>query len=391
MGVTKFMIAGCIYTGVGALDNLEDELRSKKLKKPLIITDKGIVKAGIVEKVQKAIKAAGIDCAVFDGVVPNPTDTNVADSRALYDKEGCDSIVAVGGGSSIDCAKGAAVIIGGTKDIHQYLGFNKMERPMPFFVAIPTTAGTGSESTQFTVITSTQEERPRKVVVGDSRMLPHVAIIDPLLMAGMPPVITASTGMDAMTHAIESYITKDPIEYADSLCMESIRKIANYLPRAVGNGADLEAREQVAYAQTAAGMAFSNTGLGLVHGMAHPLSSFYDISHGDANAVLLPYIMEYNKIVRLEKIANIANLIGIKTCCSSTLDAANAAIAGIHELNDRIGVPKTISELAAKRKLKVDKKDIPALAFDVMRDINTPFNPRIVTIEDVEALYTLAW
>jgi alcohol dehydrogenase len=190
---------------------------------------------------------------------------------------------------------------------------------------------------------------------------------------------------------VEALISKLTYDYPIAFCKESIRLIARYLPRAVGNGHDVEAREKMAYAQTMAGMAFSNAGVGVVHGMAHPLSAFYGIAHGDANAVLLPYGLEYNKMVRMDAIAEIAELIGLKTCGMSTMETANAAIAGIQELNTLLGIPRTISELAKQRGLKVSKKDIPALARDAMKDISMTFNPRIPTQQETEALYELAW
>ncbi len=385
------MLAGCTHTGAGALEKLSAELSTRGLKKPLVVTDKGVVKAGILEKVQAVLKAAGIPCEVFDETVPNPTDVNVEACRKLYEEKGCDCLVAVGGGSSMDCAKGCGVIAGRKKTINDFEGVGLLEGPMPFFVAVPTTAGTGSETTLFAVITSTKEAHPRKTVVADPRMLPNVGIVDPLLMLDLPPHITASTGMDAMTHAVEGLISRLTYEYPIAFCKESIRLIARYLPRAVGNGHDVEAREKMAYAQTMAGMGFSNAGVGVVHGMAHPLSAFYGIAHGDANAVLLPYGLEYNKMVRMDAIAEIAELIGVKTCGMSTLDAANAAIAGIQELNALLGIPRTISELAKQRGLKVDKKDIPALAQDAMKDISMTFNPRIATQKEIEARYELAW
>jgi len=370
---------------------LGGELSARGHKKPLVVTDKGVVKAGVVKKVQAVLKAAGIAHEIFDETVPNPTDKNVEDCRKLYEKKHCDCLVAVGGGSSMDCAKGCGVVAGGKKSINELEGMGLVERAMPFFVAIPTTAGTGSETTLFAVITSTKEAHPRKMVVADPRMLPNVGIVDPLLMLGLPPHVTAATGMDAMTHAVEGYISKFSFDYPDAFCKESIRLIAKYLPRATGNGQDVEAREKMAYAQTIAGMGFSNAGVGVVHGMAHPLSAFYNIAHGDANAVLLPYGLEYNKMTRMDKIAVIAELIGLKLYDLSTLEMANAAVQGIQELNALLGIPRTISELAKQRGLKVNKKDIPALAKDAMHDISMTFTPRVPTLKEVEALYELAW
>lgn len=266
-----------------------------------------------------------------------------------------------------------------------------MKGPLPFYFALPTTAGTGSESTVFSVITSTIEDHPRKMVLFDNRLLPNVAIIDPNLMLGLPSFITASTGCDALTHAIECYISLGKNEYSDGLALHGIRLINTYLRRAVANGNDLEAREKMAYAQTIAGIAFSNTAIGSVHAMAHPLSSFYNVAHGDANALLLPYVMRYCKLSSSQNLAEIGRAFDLNLLGLTVYEAADKTIEAITALTVDVGIPPTLTALAKARNLKIDKKDIPALAADAMKDICSLFNPRIPSVEDYIALYEEAW
>ncbi len=391
MTISIFQMAGCLYTGVGALDKIPEEIHKHSLKKPLIVTDRGIINAGLCAKIEEVLSKNNIKFAVFQDTIPNPTDNNVMDCHKLYVHEKCDSIIALGGGSSMDCAKGCGILTHGKEPINYYEGINKMQGEMPFYFAVPTTAGTGSESTLFAVITTTKEEHPRKMVLYDARMLPHIAIIDPQLMTGLPPHITASTGCDALTHAIECFLSLGANEYTNALATYSIQLIARYLRRAVGNGNDMEAREKMAYAQTLAGIAFSNGGVGSVHALAHPLSSFFNISHGDANSLMLPYVMNFNKITTLDKMREIARLFGEDTTGLSDIVAADIAVEAIQRLTADVGIPSTITKLAVSRKLSVNKKDIPLMAQDAMKDVCTSFNPRVPTIDDYIALYTEAW
>ncbi len=387
--ISAFQMANMIFTGAGAIDKAPESLKNNGLKKPLIVTDKGIAKVGLLAKVEEVLKQSGLEYAVYDGTVPNPTESNVTESIAIYRKEGCDSIIGLGGGSSMDTAKACGVLAtSGGDDIGAYCGIGLLKAPLPFYIAVPTTAGTGSESTCIAVITNTKGEHKVKVGVMDPRLLPAVAIIDPLLMTGLPPHITASTGMDAMTHAIEAYISLGASEYTDALAMGAIKLIFKYLRRAVGNGNDVEAREKMAYAQTMAGIAFSNGGLGIVHSLAHPLSAHYNIAHGDANAVILPYVLNFNKIVRREKMAKIAAASGL-ACLGNYPE--DAAVEAVKRLNAEVGIPATISEAAGRVGLKVDSKDIPVLAQDAMNDPCYGTNPRIASKAQIEALYNECW
>ncbi|MGE4537479.1 MAG: iron-containing alcohol dehydrogenase family protein [Desulfovibrio sp.] len=387
--VTAFQMADILFTGAGALAKLPESITGNGGKKPLVVTDKGIVKAGISQKVEAVLTEAGIPYAVYDETVPNPTTGNVHAALALYRSEGCDCLIGLGGGSSMDTAKACGVLAtSGGDDILAYAGPGTLKAPLPCYIAIPTTAGTGSESTCIAVITNDTGAHKVKFGVADPRLLPRVAIIDPLLMTGLPPFITAATGMDAMTHAVEAYISLGASEYTDALAIGAVKLIFKYLRRAVGNGGDIEAREKMAYAQTMAGMAFSNGGLGIVHSLAHPLSAFYGIPHGDANALVLPHVLEFNKIVCREKLADVARAAELTDLGPYPEDTA---IAAIRRLSADVRIAATISEAAARRGVTVDKADIPALSKDAMNDPCTPTNPRVPTVVDIEGLYTRCW
>lgn len=391
MPITTFQMADCLYTGFGAIGKIAEEITANNLTKPLIVTDKGVIKAGITAKIEATLKGAGIAYALFDGVVPNPTDVCVHECHYTYTHSQCDCIIAVGGGSAMDCAKGCGVLTHGNQPINFYEGVGKMMGPLPFYFAVPTTAGTGSESTHFAVITTTKEEHPRKMVIYDARMLPNVAVIDPELMIGLPPFITASTGCDALTHAVESYISLGANEYTKGIAIHAVRLIGQYLRRAVANGNDMEAREKMAYAQTMAGIAFSNSGVGSVHALAHPLSSFYNIAHGDANSLMLPYVMKYCQIACLPALGEIGRALGVDTNGMNEIQASDAAIEAIVRLTQDVNIPQTLTAMAKARSIVIDKKDIKAMAMDAMKDICTSFNPRIPTLEDYMALYEEAW
>ena len=386
--VTAFQLADILYTGAGALEKTPEALKAAGMRKPLIVTDKGIVKVGLAKRLEDVLSAAGLPYALYDGTVANPTDDNVAEALALYAKEGCDSLIGLGGGSSMDTAKGCGVLATSGGTIDAYRGMGLLKAPLPYFIAIPTTAGTGSESTCAAVITNTKGDHHWKMVLLDGRLLPKAAVIDPLLMTGLPPHITAATGMDAMTHAIEAFISVAAMEYTDALAIGAIRLVFGNLRRAVANGNDLVAREKMAYAQTMAGIAFSNAGLGLVHSLAHPLSAFYGIAHGDANAMILPYVLDYNKLACREKLAIVAQASGLADLGPYPEDTA---VAAIRRLNADVRIPATVTEAAARIGVKIDRKDIVPMSKDALNEVSTPTNPRVPTLVDIEALYNLCW
>jgi alcohol dehydrogenase len=343
----------------------------------------------LCKQLEDVLTGAGIPYGLYDETVPNPTIGNVDAAHAVYQKEDCDGLIGLGGGSAMDTAKACGVLAtSGGGSIVDFAGLGTLKAPLPYYIAIPTTAGTGSESTCIAVITNDSGAHHVKFGVADPRLLPKAAIIDPLLMTGLPPFITAATGMDAMTHAVEAYISLGASEYTDALALGAVKLIFTYLRRAVGNGGDIEAREKMAYAQTMAGMAFSNCGLGIVHSLAHPLSAFYGIAHGDANALILPYVLDFNKIVCREKMAIIAQVSGLTDLGPYPEDTA---IAAIRRLSADVRIPATITEAAARKGLKIDRKDIGPLAKDALNDPCTPTNPRVPTVADIEGLYNQCW
>ncbi|EEG83340.1 1,3-propanediol dehydrogenase [Proteus penneri ATCC 35198] len=334
------------------------------------MTDKGLraIKDGAVDKTISYLKEAGIDVAVFDGTEPNPKDTNVLEGLAMFRKEQCDMIITVGGGSPHDCGKGIGIAATHEGDLYNYAGIETLTNPLPPIIAVNTTAGTASEVTRHCVLTNTKTKV--KFVIVSWRNLPSVSINDPLLMIGKPAGLTAATGMDALTHAVEAYISKDANPVTDASAIQAIRLISRNLRQAVALGTNLKARENMAYASLLAGMAFNNANLGYVHAMAHQLGGLYDMPHGVANAVLLPHVLRYNLIANPEKFADIAEFMGENVAGLSVMDAAERAIAAIARLSADIGIPQHLSELGVK------ESDFPYMAEMALKDGNAFSNPR---------------
>ncbi len=368
------------YFGKGAIEQIPEEFKAKGFKKAAVVTDKGLIKFEVATRVMKLLENAGIDYALYDGIVPNPTVENVKDGVAFVKEQEVDCLIAVGGGSPIDTAKAIGIIATNPEfeDVVSLEGTAETKNPCLPILAVPTTSGTAAEVTINYVITD--EANHRKFVCVDPHDIPIVAFVDSDMMMGMPKNLAAATGMDAMTHAIEGYITKGAWEMTDMLHIKAIEIIGRTLRDSV-NG-DQKAREEMALAQYIAGMGFSNVGLGLVHGMAHPLSAWYDVPHGVACASLLPTIMKYNKEYTGEKYRNIARALKIDGVEDMTIEQArDAACEAIDRLSHDVGIPTTISELGVK------KEDLPAIAKDAMKDACTPGNPRDTNEDDVVALY----
>lgn len=353
--------------------------------KALIVCDPflGNLPGGPVDKVKEGLSVSGIEFCIYDGVEPNPKDTNVADGFAIYEREGCDMIVTVGGGSSHDCGKGIGIVATHDGDLYEdYAGIEQLTNELPPIISVNTTAGSASEVTRHCVITNT--EKKVKFVIVSWRNLPKVSINDPELMVGKPVGLTASTGMDALTHAVECYVTKDPNHVTDAVAIHSIKLIGQYLRRAVANGADLEAREGMAYASLLAGMAFNNAGLGYVHAMAHQLGGLLDMPHGVANAVLLPHVERYNIMVNPEKFADIAVALGEDIGGLGKMEAAEKAVDAMERLSADVGIPKGLAELGVK------ESDIEPMAQMAMQDGNAGTNPRIGGVDDIIAMFKAA-
>lgn len=368
------------YFGKGAIESVAPEFKKRGFKKAVVVTDKDLIKFEVATKVTDLLKKEGVPYELYDGIVPNPTIENVKEGVEFVKNCEADCIIAIGGGSPIDTAKAIGIIIANPEfsDVISLEGEADTQNPSLPILAIPTTSGTAAEVTINYVITD--EENKRKFVCVDPHDIPIVSFIDSDLMMGMPKSLAAATGMDAMTHAIEGYITKGAWEMTDMMHIKAIEIVGRSLYNSV-NG-DQKAREEMALGQYIAGMGFSNVGLGLVHGMAHPLSAWYDIPHGVACASLLPTIMKFNKNYTGEKYRDIAKVLGIENAESMPLeDARDAACQAIDQLSKNVGIPATISELGVK------EEDLPKIAEDAFNDVCTPGNPRDVSIEEIIELY----
>lgn len=374
------------YYGAGCRSVIADEVRKRGFSKALLVTDKDLIRFGVAEKIEEVLRNAGIPYEIFSDLKANPTITNVKDGVAAFKAAGADFIIALGGGSSIDTAKAVGIVVNNPEfaDVRSLEGTAETKhRAVPTF-AIPTTAGTAAEVTINYVITD--EEVRKKMVCVDPNDIPMCAIIDCELMYSMPKGLTAATGMDALTHAIESYITPGAWTMSDMFEMKAIELIARHLKNAVDNGTDTAAREGMAEAQYIAGMGFSNVDLGIVHSMAHPLGAFYDTPHGVANALLLPYVMEYNaESPARPKYLDIARAMGVDTTGMSVDEGVAAAIGAVRALSLSIGIPQRLHEIGVKR------EDIPALAVAAFNDVCTGGNPRPTSVEDIAALYETAY
>ena len=377
----RFILNEVSYFGAGCRKELADVLKRMNMNKALVVTDKGLIKVGTVKLVTDIMDEAGFPYEIFSEVKPNPTVTNVKQGIEAFKASGADCLVAIGGGSAMDTAKGIGIVINNPEfsDIVSLEGVAPTKHKSVPIVALPTTAGTGAEVTINYVIID--EERQAKMVCVDPNDIPAVAIVDPELTYSLPKGLTAATGMDALTHAIEGYITKGAWVMSDMYELQAIKMIAEYLPTAVDEPTNPVARENMALAQYIAAQAFSNVGLGLVHGMAHPMGSLHDIPHGVANALLLPTIMEFNMPECIEKFGVIARTMGVDTTGMTAEEAAQAACDAVKDLAIRVGIPQHLSELGIK------EEHIPALAAQAITDVCTPGNPRDVTEEQIVELY----
>lgn len=380
MTVNRMVLNETSYFGKGAINELSGEITKRGFKKVLVVTDHALVKIGVAGKVTNLLDAAKISYDIFDGIVPNPTIEDVQSGVVAAKEAKADCIVAIGGGSPIDTAKAIGIIMTNPEfsDVRSLEGVADTKQPSLPILAIPTTSGTAAEVTINYVITD--RENNRKFVCVDPHDIPIVSFVDSDMMMGMPKALCAATGMDAMTHAIEGLITQGAWEMSDMLHLKAIEIIGASLRDSVNE--DQASREKMALGQYLAGMGFSNVGLGLVHGMAHPLSAWYDVPHGVACASLLPTVMAFNKDFTGEKyreIAKVLQLPGAETMSLS--EVRDSAVNAIQQLSTDVGIPTTISELGVK------KEDIPEIAKDAFKDVCTPGNPRAATIEEIIAIY----
>ena len=384
MTAKRFMLNETSYHGFGAKDEVITEAKARGFKKALIVTDADLVKFGVVKKITDLLDKNNMAYAIYDKVKANPSVTVVKDGVEAFKKAGADYMIAIGGGSPQDTAKGIGIIINNPEfaDVVSLEGVAPTKHKSVPVIAIATTAGTAAETTINYVITD--EEKRRKFVCVDPHDIPVVAIVDPEMMSSMPKGLTAATGMDALTHAIEGYTTLASWELADTLNLKAIEIISRSLRKAVEN--DPKGREDMALGQYMTGMAFSNVGLGVVHGMAHPLSAFYNTPHGVANAVLLPYVMEFNAPYTGEKFREIARAMGVKGVDKmSQEEYRRAAIDAVKQLKKDVNIPETLKDINVK------EEDLEALSDAAMADVCTGGNPRPCSKELVLEVYKKAF
>lgn len=377
--VNRFVLNETSYHGAGAIKEIATEVKGRGFKKAFVCSDPDLIKFGVTKKVTDVLDNADIDYEIYSEIKPNPTIENVQTGVAAFKASGADCIIAIGGGSSMDTAKAIGIIIKNPDfaDVRSLEGVAPTTNKCVPIIAVPTTAGTAAEVTINYVITDT--EKNRKMVCVDPKDIPVVAVVDPDMMSSMPKGLTAATGMDALTHAIEGYITAGAWELSDMFHLKAIEIISNSLRGAVENTP--QGREGMALGQYVAGMGFSNVGLGIVHSMAHPLGALYDTPHGVANAIILPTVMEYNAPATGEKYRNIAKAMGVDGVDSMTLDEARkTAVNAVKKLSKDVGIPENLKDI-------VKPEDVDFLAQSAYDDACRPGNPRETSVEEIKELY----
>lgn len=377
--VNRFVLNETSYHGAGAIKEIATEVKGRGFKKAFVCSDPDLIKFGVTKKVTDVLDNADIDYEIYSEIKPNPTIENVQTGVVAFKASDADCIIAIGGGSSMDTAKAIGIIIKNPDfaDVRSLEGVAPTTNKCVPIIAVPTTAGTAAEVTINYVITDTQKNR--KMVCVDPKDIPVVAVVDPDMMSSMPKGLTAATGMDALTHAIEGYITAGAWELSDMFHLKAIEIISNSLRGAVENTP--EGREGMALGQYVAGMGFSNVGLGIVHSMAHPLGALYDTPHGVANAIILPTVMEYNAPATGEKYRNIAKAMGVDGVDGMTLDEARkAAVNAVKKLSKDVGIPENLKDI-------VKPEDVDFLAQSAYDDACRPGNPRETSVEEIKELY----
>ncbi len=375
----RFVLNETSYHGKGAIQEIATEVKGRGFKKCFVCSDPDLLKFGVTKKVTDVLDNASIDYEIYSQIKPNPTVENVQTGVKAFKNSGADCIIAIGGGSSMDTAKAIGIIIKNPEfeDVVSLEGVAPTKNKCVPIIAVPTTAGTAAEVTINYVITDV--EKNRKMVCVDPKDIPVIAVVDPDMMSSMPKGLTAATGMDALTHAIEGYITKAAWELSDMFHLKAIEIISKSLRGAVENTP--EGREGMALGQYIAGMGFSNVGLGIVHSMAHPLGAVYDTPHGVANAIILPTVMEYNAPATGEKYRNIAKAMGVEGVDDMTLDEARkAAVDAVKKLSEDVGIPKDLKDI-------VKPEDVDFLAQSAYDDACRPGNPRDTSVEEIKQLY----
>ena len=378
----KFYMPSMSLMGAGCIAELPEEIKEKGLKKGLIVTDKILNQIGLVNQLTNLLEQNQIEYAIYDEVQPNPTVTNVKKGLAMQQAQNCDFVISFGGGSSHDCCKGIALLATNGGDIRDYEGVNRSKKPQLPMVAINTTAGTASEMTIFSIITD--EERHVKMALVDKNMTPIIAVNDANLMLNMPKGLTAATGMDALTHAVEAYVSTIATPVTDACAQKAIELIVEYLRIAVQDGQNVKARENMAYAEYLAGMAFNNASLGYVHAMAHQLGGMFDLPHGICNAILLPHVQSYNAQAVAGRLKDIAGFMGADVTALSEQEGAQKAIGLIKELSKDVGIPSGLKEL------NVSEESFDELATNALKDACGATNPKQATHEEIVSIFRSA-
>lgn len=378
--IIEYFMSPISILGTECLSQVISYIKPMKIRKALIVTDKTLVETGLINQFLALLDTSGVFYIVYKDVSPNPTAAQVEYGLKLYCDNGCDFLISFGGGSPHDCAKAIALLSTNGGKIQDYEGYNKAEKRAAPLIAINTTAGTGSELTRFCIITD--EERHVKMAINDWYVTPMIAVNDASLMTGMPPGLTASTGMDALTHAIEAYTSTNATPVTDCMALKAVELVIKNLPIAYREGTNLEAREMMAYAEYLAGISFNNAGLGYVHALAHQLGGFYNLPHGLCNALLLPAVMEFNLTAARDKYADLARTAGIPVQKLTREQSAEAAVLLIKELSQSLGLPVKLTEIRS-----FDAKDIPLLAENALKDICCLTNPRQGSKEDIEHIF----
>jgi alcohol dehydrogenase class IV len=383
--IAEFYTPKKIVSGVDCVNRLGDEIKTLGAKRPLVVTDKGVVGAGLLDCISDVLKSASIDFAVYDKVEANPTMPSVHEGADLYAAEKCDAIIGLGGGSPMDAGKAIGVKATHEGDIIQYTrrGGKPVQDIIPPLVLIPTTSGTGSEVTRFSVLTNVDEHI--KMVIATPAITSDVAIVDPAMTRSKPPSVTGPTGMDALTHAIESYISNKSTTLTETLSLKAIELIGSNLRQAVANGDNIEARANMILASMEAGMAFGNSSVGTVHAVAHALGGFFNVPHGVANAMMLPYVMRYNVIACPSKFEDIAIAMGENIEGLTEMEAAWRAVDAVENLSEDIGIPKNLKDVGAD----------PARMEDLVNESEQqgayPMSPRVPTREVTRKMFEEAF
>ncbi len=383
MTVSAFFMPSVNLIGEGAVEQACDHAKQAGFTQGLIVTDKPLVELGYAAQLQQLLADRGVKSCIYDGVQPNPTTSNVEAGLALLKENNCDFLLSLGGGSPHDCAKAIALVASNGGDIRDYEGVDQSAKPQLPLISINTTAGTASEITRFCIITD--ENTHIKMAIVDKHVTPILSVNDPALMKNMPAGLTAATGMDALTHAVEAYVSTAANAITDACALKAVTIIANNLATAVKDGTNMAARNQMAYAQLLAGMAFNNASLGYVHAMAHQLGGFYDLPHGVCNAVLLPHVQRFNSQVAAGRLKDVAAAMGIDVQGMNDDEGARACIAAIEALAKEVGIP------AGLKDLKVKEEDFAELATNAMKDACGLTNPIQPTHEQVVGIFAAAY